>query len=65
MFYIISTVGLTYILIICNCIYIHTETAIYSVNEKANLHINLKKLIFDKYLFGSILNISKNPIDKS
>ena len=71
LFYIINTVGFIFFLITCNCFYIHNQIAVDSVNEKANLHIDLD---FNKYLLGSIvfllsglilINISKNIVDKS
>ena len=45
LFSIINTVGFIYILITCNCIYIYNKIAIYSMNGKANLHIDLKNVI--------------------
>ena len=45
MFNIINTVGLIYILIAWNCIYIYNEIVIYSLNRKANLHIDPNNLI--------------------
>ena len=44
LFYIINIVGLIYTLT-CNCIYIDKQIAVYSVNGKANLQIDLRSLI--------------------
>ena len=41
----INTVGLIYTLITCNCIYIYNQLAVYSMNGKANFHIDLNKYL--------------------
>ena len=51
MFYITNTFGLIYLRITCNFTCIYDQIAVYNVNEKANVHIDLN---FNKYLFGFI-----------
>ena len=38
-------VGHIYILITCNFVYIYNKIEVYSVNGKANLHIDIRNLI--------------------
>ena len=54
LFYIMNIVGLIYMLIRCNLIYIHNEISVSSVNREANLLIDLKNLILINILLGFI-----------
>ena len=42
----INTVDLNYIVMICKWIYIYNQMAVYSVNRKANLDVDLKIIWF-------------------
>ena len=43
-------IGLNYIQLACNWIYIHNQTTVNSVNGESNLHNDLQKIHFNKYL---------------
>ena len=45
LFYIINTVDHIHMKMICNCIYIYEKLAVYGVNGKTNLHIDIRNLI--------------------
>ena len=56
MFYIINNFGFIYTQKTCNCIYILYKIAIYNVNGKVNLNIDLKNLILINIYLISCLN---------
>ena len=57
LFYVIDTVGLIAKLMTSNLIYIYSKIAVYSINEKVNLHIDLKnRILLNIYLSLLIFN---------